>query len=80
MHVKRVRNNDQALNKQRYLQTPEDIVGWLLNVQHHAGVSQGWICSIICAATLRKKLQIKLAISPSHSVMAQGQPVPALSL
>ena len=32
------------------------------------------------AATLRWKLQIKRSISPSHSILAPGQPVPALTL
>ena len=32
------------------------------------------------AATLRKKLQIKLSISPNHSILTLGQPVPALTL
>ena len=32
------------------------------------------------AATLQQKLQIKLAISPGHSILTQGQPVPALTL
>ena len=34
--------------------------------------------TILCAATLRYKLQIKLSISPSHSMLTTGQPVPAL--
>ena len=32
------------------------------------------------AATLRYKLQIKLPISPSHSILTPGQPVPPLTL
>ena len=32
------------------------------------------------AATLGQKFQIKLAISPSHSILTQGQPVTALTL
>ena len=36
--------------------------------------------TIIRAATLRQKLQIKLSISPSHSILTPGQPVPALTL
>ena len=32
------------------------------------------------AATLRQKLQTKLSISPSHSILTPGQPVPALTL
>ena len=35
---------------------------------------------IVCAATLRYKLQIQLSISPSHSILMAGQPVPALTL
>ena len=35
---------------------------------------------ILRAATLREKLQIKLSTSPSHSILAPGQPVPALTL
>ena len=36
--------------------------------------------TIVCAVTLRQKLQIKLAISPSHSILTPGRPVPALTL
>ena len=32
------------------------------------------------AATLKQKLLIKLSISPSHSMLTPGQPVPALTL
>ena len=32
------------------------------------------------AATLRYKLQIKLSISPSHSILTPGRPVPVLTL
>ena len=35
--------------------------------------------TVVRAATLRHKLQIKLAASPSHSVLTPGQPVPALT-
>ena len=31
--------------------------------------------TVVCAVTLRSKLQIKLAISPSHSILTPGQPV-----
>ena len=48
--------------------------------QQHASVSQGWVSSILRAATLRQKLQIKLSISSSHSIWTQGRPVPALTL
>ena len=36
--------------------------------------------TILHAATLRKKLQIKLSSTPSHSILTLGQPVPALTL
>ena len=36
--------------------------------------------TIVCAATLRQKLQIKLSISPSHSILTLRKPVPALTL
>ena len=36
--------------------------------------------TILRAATLRQKLQIKLSISPSHSILTPGRPVPALTL
>ena len=36
--------------------------------------------TILRAATLRQKLQAKLSISPSHSILTPGQPVPALTL
>ena len=36
--------------------------------------------TILHAVTLRKKLQIKLSTSPSHSLLTLGQPVPALTL
>ena len=36
--------------------------------------------TILRAATLRQKLQIKLSISPSHSILTPSQPVPALTL
>ena len=51
-----------------------------LTSQQHVSVSQGPICSDKCAATLRQKLQIKRFISPSHSTLTPGQPVPALTL
>ena len=52
-----------------------------LTSQQHASVSQGRICSDnLGAATLRQKLQIKLSISPSHSILTSGLPVPALTL
>ena len=58
-----------------------------LTSQQHASVSQGRgrgggksAQTILSAATLRQKLQIKLSISPSHSIPTLGQPVPALTL
>ena len=36
--------------------------------------------TMVCAATLRQTFQIKLSVSPSHSLMTPGQPVPALTL
>ena len=36
--------------------------------------------TILRAATLRQKLQIKLSTSPSHSILTPGRPVPALTL
>ena len=35
---------------------------------------------IVRAATLRWELQIELPISPGHSILTPGQPVPALAL
>ena len=53
------------------------LVGCLTSKQH-ASVSQGRICTD--NFTLRQKLQIKFSISPSHSILTPGQPVPALTL
>ena len=36
--------------------------------------------TILRAATLRYKLQIKLSTSPSKSILTPGRPVPALTL
>ena len=36
--------------------------------------------TILHAATLRQKLQIKLSNLPNHSILTPGQPVPALTL
>ena len=36
--------------------------------------------TILCAATLRQKLQIKLSTSPSHSMLTPGWPIPVLTL
>ena len=35
---------------------------------------------IVRAATLRQKLQIKLALSATNSILISGQPVPGLTL
>ena len=36
--------------------------------------------TVLRAATLRQKLQIRLSTSPSHSIPTPGQPVPAMTL
>ena len=36
--------------------------------------------TIVHAATLRQKLQIKLSTSPSHSILTPGRTVPVLTL
>ena len=36
--------------------------------------------TILRVATLRQKSQIKLSISPSHSILTPGRPVPELTL
>ena len=51
-----------------------------LTSQQQASVSPGRICTILRAATLRQKLRIKLSISPSHSILTLGRPVPALTV
>ena len=58
----------------------EELFVGVFTSQQHASASQGRICSDCIAAVLRLKLQIKLSISPSHSVLTPGQPVPALTL
>ena len=57
-------------------------VCWLvgcLTSQQHASISQGRICTanFTCCHT---EMQIQLSISPSHSILTPGQPVPALTL
>ena len=49
--------------------------------QHHASVSQGWICSdnFTCCPT-EIEVAIKLSTPPSHSIMTPGQTVRALTL
>ena len=56
------------------------VVYWLRNVPVIMPVflRDGSAQTIARAATLREKLQIKLAVSPSHSTLTPGQPVPAL--
>ena len=49
-------------------------VGWLLNVPATCGSAQ----TISRAATLRYKLQTKLSISPSLSILTPGQPEKSL--
>ena len=52
-----------------------------LTSQQHASASQGGSAqTIIRAATLKWKLQIKLSASPCHSILTPSQPVPALTL
>ena len=52
-----------------------------LTSQQHASVSQDRSAqTAVHAATLRQKLKITFAISPSHSILSSGQPVPALTL
>ena len=36
--------------------------------------------TVVRAATLRQKLQIKLSTSPSHSILTPGRPVPVRTL
>ena len=49
-----------------------------LSSQKHAGVSQERICSTVQAATPRYKLQIKLAISSSQSILTPNQASPSV--
>ena len=63
-----------------FRQHQASFVCWLVGClasQQHVRVSQGRICS---DNFLRKKLQTKLSISPSHSILTPGQPLPALTL
>ena len=57
------------------------VVCWLLNTPATclciSGVSAQ---TILSATTLRQKLQNQLSISPGHSILTLGQPVPALTL
>ena len=54
-------------------------VGFLTS-QQHVYLRDGSAQTILRAATLRKKLQMKLSTSPSHSILTPGRPVPALTL
>ena len=58
------------------------VVGWLLNVPATCECISGTDLhrQFLRAATLRWKLQIQLSISPSHSILTPGRPVPALTL
>ena len=56
-------------------------VGWLLNVPATCEcIRDGSAQAVLRAATLRLKLQTKLSISPSHSILTPGGPVPVLTL
>ena len=58
-------------------------VGWLLALRPSnmlVYLRDGSAQTILRAATLRRKLQIKLSTSPSHSILTTGRPVPALTL
>ena len=56
------------------------LAGCLMS-QKHAGVSQGRICEDNCTCCHTEiKLQIKLSVSPNHSILTPGRPVPALTL
>ena len=63
---------------------PQDRYCCLLLAKRHSNMlvylRNGSAQTIVPAATLTKKLQIKLSISPSHSILTLGQPVPALTL
>ena len=54
------------------------VVGCLTS-QQHAGVSHGRMCSNNCTCCHTEiKLQIKLSISPSHSILTPSHPVPVI--
>ena len=82
---KKNQNQNQNQNQKKKKKTMLTIWGcWLvgsLTSQQHASVSQGRICSdnLTCCHT-----EIEVAdqtfISPSHSILTPGQPVPALTL
>ena len=66
----RYRASVRPLTKQGTMQTPQ----WLVYLR------DGSAQTILHAATLRQKLQIKVSISASHSLLIPGQPVPVLTL
>ena len=43
-------------------------------------LTDGSAQTILRAATLRQKLQIKRSTSPSHSILTSGRPVPSLTI
>ena len=53
-------------------------VSYLTSQQVYLG--DGSARTIVRAVTLRQKLQIKLSIPSSHSILTPGQPVPVLTL
>ena len=55
------------------------LVGCLTS-QQHVSVSQERICEDNFTCCHTQKLQTKLSISPSHSILTPCQPVPALTL
>ena len=59
---------------------PSFFVGCLTSLQH-ASVSQGWICSnnFMCCHT-DTEVADQTYISPSHSILTLGRPVPVLTL
>ena len=57
------------------------VVGCLMSQQLvSVSLRDGSVGTIVCATTLRQKLQIKLFTSPSYSILTLGQPDPALTL
>ena len=55
--------------------------GFLLNIPATCySVSHVLICSILRAATLRKKLQINVSTSSCHSILTPGRPIPGLTI
>ena len=59
-------------------------VWWLsvacLTAQQHASVPKGRICSIFTRCHIEIEVVYKLSVSPSHSILIPGQPVPALTI